>query len=230
MRKMALLRVAVLIVFLWFPLAGAASSIVGLYGTGLCSSGVPPCQDANWFLNQWPGGGSGTSSAWVIGDSAFPFSNPGWVANDPNSRWIGFNAYIDPLDEPTGGYSFFTQFTWNASEPEWITISGQWSSDNSTQMTFLNGVGTGVKLNDDQAYLEMHPFAISGWVYPGPNVLWFQVQNANSGGYDPVGLRVSFEDGVVPPSEIPEPATATMLALGLTGLAAGWLCRRNSRV
>lgn len=197
------------------PAATAPIPIPGLYSTGTPGEGM---LDPYYWLAASP---YGPLPVYVVTTDGFPI--PPWVANDSYSRWISrtANAQADAV----GYYTFRTTFDLTGLRPETAVIVGQWSSDNSAEI-WLNGVFTGIALNFEQPFLNLHPFMLTGGFQPGVNTLDFIVNNWDCPGCNnsnPVGLRVNILSATAEP--VPEPATFALLGLGL--IALGFLRRRR---
>ncbi len=121
-----------------------------------------------------------------------PFTTPqpyvttasaGWLANDPNSRWVG----PDPaFNSPADVFCYTNQFHLPCIDRAEIT--GQWSVAGEGGI-FLNGANTGVTLTS--AGTAWQPVNITSGFVPGLNTLVFCVTNPPGGVFsgNPTGLR-----------------------------------------
>jgi hypothetical protein len=117
--------------------------------------------------------------------------------------------------------------------PGFYTINLGWLSDNNQNSTgsltsgiLLNGTPVAGSGNAGQAAASLTPVTING-TYSGSGVvnLDFVVYNLvyTGPGFNPSGLRVQINSATA--TDIPEPATFTLLAAGLIGI--GLFTRRK---
>jgi uncharacterized delta-60 repeat protein len=126
-------------------------------GFGLTNAGDP---DPNWTVNGKP--------AQLLTPSAANWYG-GWLANGPNSNWIGVTA-SNPSNGPAP-YTFQVQFNLSSFNFSTVSLSGQWSVDdagalkvNGHQIASLSGGNWG----------RLNPFALaagSGYLNQGLNTL-----------------------------------------------------------
>ena len=172
-----------------------------------------PAVDPNYTMVAGP---SGAGNLLVVRNDGFPF--PPWVVNQSNLvQWIAPQSdYRTGQSDLAGAYTFQTTFDLTGFYPSTAVLTGSWASDNCSQI-WLNGAYTGTEITPGACLSEMHPFTITSGFQAGINTLNFVVNN-NDG---PTGLIVSISG-----TEVPEPATLTLLGCGLAGL---WLLRRRNR-
>ncbi|MEX2188867.1 MAG: PEP-CTERM sorting domain-containing protein [Pirellulales bacterium] len=176
----------------------AASPIPGLFNTGVDGAGV-----------NLPGGADDPHYAIIIdpsglGDMVVPsdgFPIGPWIANGPNSQWIGPSDGND-AEGPGGDYFYETTFDTTGFHPTNWFVSGNWATDDSGLAILINGNGTANPVAG--GFGALTPFVVSGAMggVPGVNSLVFQV--GNGGG--PTGLRVEVDySRAAPAGSVPIP-------------------------
>jgi hypothetical protein len=193
----------------------------GLYDTGVDSSGNSlgtASVDSHYTLD--------SSSAVVVDGTSFPI--PPWLTYVPangNSRWISVDSSGGNANLPIADHVYLTTFTLS-SVPSSIVLSGEWSSDNASDV-YLNGNLLGSKaFQDSNGYSFTHYDSFStanaGFFLAGANILEFIVHNGdinqpvgNPGGW--FGLRT--QDLTI----VPEPTTMIAGALLLLPFGASTL-------
>ena len=112
--------------------------------------------------------------------------HPLWVANGPNSRWIGADG--DAWCQP-GVYHY--QLCFYLACTDGAAIIGQWTSDDGAQI-YLNGQPTANTVPSQQfpnnVHDRWHPVSITNGFVCGMNCIDFYVTNANIG-INATGLR-----------------------------------------
>lgn len=173
-----------------------------------------------------------------IGDDTYS----GSMFDDPNqsaaSRWItpfqlrdsqGLNSGLaDPNIDPTvdGVYRYTYTLTLTASEASWLNangLSGRWSSDNHSSVTFGS---SSLSYGSSTAYTAWNPFTFNSGFTAGNNYIYFDVTNERQVGGNPTGLRVEWTTQVAS-DPVPEPFTASIVA-GALGIAAIRKRRKSS--
>ena len=218
--------------------AFASNGISGLYNTGVNNSGnvlANGAQDSHYSLNSNGANSSNnpltglstpyaSSSGWPISNSSGGSGTSGqWLGADIASSWLTlFSTPGVTLDPVTNGiYTFTTTFTINTGyNPLTALISGQWASDNYSQM-YLNGNLVASianprtsSLSDGSAYDMWNSFSINSTNFiSGLNTLTFDVTNIAQTSGNPMGLRVEFTNSSISP--VPEPKTYAMMLAGL---------------
>ena len=178
-----------------------AVPIPGLFNTGVDNSGTPlpsGAVDPHWVLSTGP---SGVPAA--ITGNPIP---PNWIPNTATSRWV--TPFTNGTAGTGGGiYTYDLTFDLTGLDPTTATISGDWSSDNTSNV-LLNGSSIASHAGGGSAFLSFDSFSASSGFLPGINTLTIQVNNFSG----PSGAHVTELRGDALP--IPEPACAALLFLG----------------
>jgi hypothetical protein len=192
-----------------------ASSIAGLYNTGVNDGGVvlpAGATDPHYSL-----AGSASPPTYVALDT-YPVTGP-WISNTATSKWIAPQANQSTYTGDTN-FTYRLSFDLTGLDQNTATITGRWASDNGAEL-FLNGSSTGqtVLFQSASGYSFQHwtDFTITGPRFnSGVNTLDFVVNNYPNGGINPTGLRVEFTSGTA--TAVPEPFTLAFLGFSLFGL------------
>lgn len=184
-----------------------------IFNTGVDNSNAPlpfGSVDPHWVLSAAPVGGP---------NALVQNPRPGsWVANTSDSQWIGRTAN-GSQNVPPGLYVFDQAFDLTGFDETTATLTGDWASDNSSQI-FLNGVNTGIShVGGGSAFLAFDTFTLNTGFVPGINTLSMRV--LNFGG--PGGLHVDALRGLAEP--IPEPVSLVLVVTAV-GLACAIRRRR----
>ena len=152
----------------------------GPSGNVQLAAGTP---DPNYTLVSQPPGGC-TGPAQVMLPSSLPV--PPWVANGPNSQWIG----AGPTANCQGGvYHYRLCFYLRCTDG--AAITGQWTADDWAGL-YLNGQPTGFTVpsiqNPNVGFNGWHPVILTHGFICGENCLDFYVTNAWTFP-NPTGLR-----------------------------------------
>ncbi len=145
----------------------------------------------------------------MTGNGANDFA---WLADGPNSRWIGVTAWLAEW-VPIGNYTFRTTFDLTGFDPNTAALSLRIASDNACKV-FLNGSDTGIATTSE-AFTSFSDFNLNTGFGSGLNTLDFVVNNATTPGaptHNPMGLRVELS-GLA--TVVPEPATTALVLLGV---------------
>jgi hypothetical protein len=178
----------------------ATVNSIQLFNTGVNGSGgllANNIADAHYLLIAAP---AGYTTA-MTGNGANDFA---WLADGPNSRWIGVTSWLAEWTTP-GNYIYRTTFDLSGMVPSSATISLSIASDNNCDV-YLNGVHTGIT-SPFAGFTSFSTYSISSGFHAGVNTLDFNVYN----GGNPTGLRVELNGYA---TAVPEPTV-----LGLAGLA-----------
>lgn len=163
-----------------------AVRVPGVFATGLSDAGTllePNARDPHWELTASPDATYPGPAAWVVQDG-FPI--PPWIANSPESRWIGPRPDAAAV-AAAGNYTYTTRFSLSDFDPTTAVLTGRWSSDNSGVDILLNGVSQG--LANDVGFEGFTPqFEIRSGFVDGLNTLAFIVNNASDSA-NPTGFR-----------------------------------------
>jgi len=185
----------------------------------------------------------GGSSAFAPVTVVPPFPIPPWMANGPNSSWIGptsngaaGGAGTPPLagfvntgagfspttSSPQGFFTYTETFTLNSLP---VSTSGlQWTSDNQGVAIYLNGKNEGDTNSGD--FTTFTPFNLTDFVV-GVNTITFAVFNEefpNPAHLSPSGIRI---EGII--TTVPEPGMMALAAVGALPVLGIALARRRRR-
>ena len=165
-----------------------------------------------------------------------------WMANGPNSNWIGpspnggsdtngtpplstflFPGYSATTDSPQGEYYYTTTFSGKPT----ATSGLKWTSDNQGLAVFLNGHSETFTNTGD--FKNFGTFSLNSADFvAGVNTLTFVTFNEAYGAVhlDPTGVRI---EGLLT-SAVPEPGMATLAVVGaLPMLGLYWARRRRAQ-
>jgi hypothetical protein len=196
------------------PVSGQEyTSIPGVFSTGVDGLGSPltiGSTDAHWQITSSPGGAGPA----IATDTYFM-----WIGNTSSSAWInGTGSSAD--NAPAGLYIYTTTFSLGGFDPSTASISGQWASDNVSEI-YLNGVSTGISSPTSWEFAGFSSFTLDSGFVAGLNTLSFYVtQNVQDIG-NPTGLQVNILSAT---AAVPEPGALVMLVLS----AAVASCVRGS--
>lgn len=154
--------------------------------TGVGSGGtvVAPGQvTAFWMLAEQPPGGQ-----LALGSSPFRYRNAAYFRDDqrdPRAAWVSPSSNGVPDD--TGIYVYELQFDLTGLDPDSVSISGIFGSDDANGMLWLNEhTGLGVFGN----FASPTPFLFEEGFQPGINTLRVAITNEL---FDPTAFFVEFE-------------------------------------
>ena len=133
-------------------------------------------------------------SQFTTGNPPFANANPyvtgpdtGWLADGPNSRWIGPDLLFK---SSAGVYCYTNSFYLPCTNSAWL--QGQWTLAGAGGSVLLNGAATGISLSGFGLETSWHPFSLTSGFVAGWNTLVFCVTNPPSSvglSYNPTGLR-----------------------------------------
>lgn len=210
-RFVAMLGPVAIALLVGLPVTAHADAITTLFNTGVSAAGAPlpnNFTELHYFLAKVP---SGSTSGVRVASSANNFPIGPWVGDDNVSAWIGPNS-DSVLSSPAGNYDYRTTFNLSGLNAVSASIKGQWSADNYGTDILLNGISTGNTATDFRSFYNL---SITSGFVAGLNTLDFLVYNAPGADSNPTGLRTE----LVGKADVPEPASMTLLGVGLFGLA-----------
>lgn len=155
-------------------------TFTNVWNTGMNGGNpLPPgAPDPTYTLVSAPPGGC-TGPAQVLDPSSLP--SPPWVANGPNSQWIGGGLFASCEG---GVYHYRICFYLPCTDG--ASIVGQWAADD-IGVIHLNGQPTGITSLSTPTY-QWAPVSITNGFVCGTNCLDFYVTNALIG-INPTGFR-----------------------------------------
>jgi hypothetical protein len=189
----------------------SAAPITGLYNTGAGS--VAGGIDSNYSLSKV---GDGSVGPFGYEGTGWPTNGP-WIANDATSQWLtpGANASTSYDAFSNGTYNWSLSFDLTGYDASTAFFNGRWATDNGGTLA-LNGYAL---TNPSTSFTQWASFSSLGAVFnSGVNVLEFTVTNYAQNGGNPTGLRVEFLSSDVQAAAVSEPATLSLLGLGLLAL------------
>jgi hypothetical protein len=201
----------------------AALPITDLFNTGVVTDdndglgavlALPGTLDSHYVLTASP----------VLTDAATVLLNhPVWLANGPNSNWIGTSAGlgIGASDVPAGDYVYESTFTLPpGTDLSSVEITFLAASDNVLADLKLNGLTTGITQGGFTVFGG--PFTIdssNGTFVVGTNTLEWTTANFPIDippGSNPYGFRVDQIKGTY--DLVPEPGSLFLVGLAALGL------------
>ncbi len=165
--------------------------------------------DTNFTATLVPSG----SSTLVAAVSGIPGT---WLGNNSTSRWI---SAANPGNDPAGAYTIKQTFSLTGFNHLTASFSGRWASDNGATM-WLNGTQISSTLPaapGTNTFSAWKSFSATSGFLSGLNTIEYRItNNPASGGVNPMGLRVEFQNSFV---AVPLPASLALLLTGIPGLA-----------
>ena len=174
--------------------------IPGIFGTGVDEDGNVLAEDGAvdpHFVLTVSADLTYTGPDAIAINNLWPVAPAGpWVANGPNSRWIG--PWANQNDAPTSGggsaagdYHFATEFDLSAYDIDQVTIIGAFAADNTLADVLVNGEPTGITGAGFGGLMPLTLTAANG-LTAGYNSMTFVLNNADNATHvpNPAGLRV----------------------------------------
>lgn len=190
-------------------------------------------------LTAFQAAAGGGSAAFTPVTVVPPFPIPPWMANGPNSSWIGptsnggsagtllapfvntAGGFLPASSSPQGFLTYTETFTLNSLP---VSTSGlQWTSDNQGVAIYLNNKSEGDTNGGD--FTTFTPFNLSDFVV-GLNTITFVVFNEEFAPthLSPSGIRI---EGII--TTVPEPGMMALASVGALPFVGVALARRRRR-
>ncbi len=182
----------------------SVGTAIQLYNTGVNGIGgqLPNATaDSHYALISAPGAYATAYTG--NGSDVYP-----WLADGPNSRWIGASTWLNEW-LPSGNYVYRTTFDLSGMIPSSASISLKLASDDVCDV-FLNGVATGIATSSF-GFTNFSAFSITTGFINGVNTLDFRVNNGDVPPSNRTGLRTELSGYAV---IVPEPASAALVGFG----------------
>jgi len=193
----------------------SAVPISDLYNTGAgsVSGGI----DSNYSLS-YSGGETTSFGSHGYEGTGWPTNGP-WIKNNASSQWITPSASastsFDSVAEGNGTYTWSLVFDLTGYNAASANFNGRWATDNAGIIT-LNGAALN---NPSSTFTQWSSFSSFGGDFnDGLNTLEFSVVNFAQNNSNPTGLRVEFLDSDVDVASVSEPASLSLLGLGIAAL------------
>lgn len=166
--------------------AGTATSITGLYTTGIDANG-----DGNTYDDHWTA--SSGNNAYVVSNSNV--NSNGWLANTGSARWI---SYASNGSSGLGSGTYTYTLTFNIAGTGTGAVSGvnvymTLAVDDSAVITVNNG--NAVSTTGTGQWSRTQNLTLSNGFVIGTNTITITVSNSGAG---PSGVMVTSISGVVP--------------------------------